>query len=436
MFAKKAPILDVVKELIAQDEDYVSDHDIDLDGITLIYRNKAIDEDDTPGSLGIKSREIIHGRYDETIKIEFVSSERTSTRQIVKINPEEWSKIRMKEVFDKYTEKVGSGAAGTDSREFSWRGFPLLSSIDMTTPSSLGLKEGDEIYVSNTVKDNEGVYTTSSNSKNSKAKNKSKNKRKSNKGNKKRGKKRYEPSYLWREKWGFLMGGDINAEDKGETTCNHGCETEELEQDHIVSKFIDTFLDVLLMHKKEETGGSNDPSLVKAMRASYDAEEEVWLYERHRKMAIRVLIKMGTNAVLANKNIVQIAQAIIHLENFQKGHKLRFGDMKHKTMVKLEKLVNGRERELLHFYNKRISCTCLSDRYAAVKALQAKVGVCSFCKKTVDRSVLMTCSLCQFGDYCSRSCQVSDWPSHKGLCEMKKGNEDVILSIYDPEEEN
>lgn len=229
----------------------------------------------------------------------------------------------------------------------------------------------------------------------------------------------------------------------GETSlfCNHGCETEILDQGHIVSKFIDTFFDVLLMHERilmHERNGewkidACSGAMLQALRATYDAEEEVWLYERLRKVVIQVLIKMGTNAVLSNKNImIQIALTIIHLENFHKEDKLRFGVMRQKVYVKLNKIANGGERELLRFYNKRMTCTCLSERYAMAKSTQAKVGVCSVCKKTVDRSVLMTCSLCQFGDYCSRSCQVNDWPSHKGCCELTRSDKGVVVTFYDP----
>ena len=42
-FALSAPILHVVKELIAQDEEDVKYYKIDVDEITLVYNNKVID---------------------------------------------------------------------------------------------------------------------------------------------------------------------------------------------------------------------------------------------------------------------------------------------------------------------------------------------------------------------------------------------------------
>eukprot|EP00980_Cylindrotheca_fusiformis_P009384 scaffold2049_cov108-Cylindrotheca_fusiformis.AAC.10 len=68
------------------------------------------------------------------------------------------------------------------------------------------------------------------------------------------------------------------------------------------------------------------------------------------------------------------------------------------------------------FYAKRIPCSCLDERYAALKA-QPKMGRCSHCKKRELRSNLMLCGGCNFMHYCSRDCQRADWKKgHKLFC--------------------
>ena len=132
----------------------------------------------------------------------------------------------------------------------------------------------------------------------------------------------------------------------------------------------------------------------------------------------------------------EIALTICHLEEFQKSNKLSFGTITVETALKLAKLKGGGERETLRFYSKRISCSCLKERYSAVKALQAKTGTCSYCQKTVERSALMVCSRCNFFDYCSRDCQEKAWPGHRTVCDYFNNRDGyAVCTFYDPKKD-
>lgn len=246
-----------------------------------------------------------------------------------------------------------------------------------------------------------------------------------------------DPIAPWRKKWGSLMGGEASD---GAMCCNHGCECIALEPGHVVSKFVDTFFDVLLIHKvREEVGGQGEISKPKgykmsksvvnyALRATYDCYEEVWLYKKLRDVAIQILVKMGTNAILAGLDM-DLAHAITHLECFHATDRLPFGSMTKDTVMKFFKLGDGGEREVIRFFAKRISCNCLKEKYSEVKAQQAKTGICSYCRETKDRSALHFCASCNVCSYCSRQCQASDWPDHKASCKMWSGGNEKELCV-------
>lgn len=80
-------------------------------------------------------------------------------------------------------------------------------------------------------------------------------------------------------------------------------------------------------------------------------------------------------------------------------------------------LCQGCERSLIKFYAKRISCSCLEKHITVVKS-QPKMGLCHnrHCAKRSEVGNFMVCSRCKSVQYCSRSCQHSNWPEHKQVC--------------------
>ena len=61
-------------------------------------------------------------------------------------------------------------------------------------------------------------------------------------------------------------------------------------------------------------------------------------------------------------------------------------------------LAEGGERTIVKYFAQRITCECLKERFAASKE-QPKLGQCSCCRLSKDRSQLLLCSNCNFAQY-------------------------------------
>ena len=70
-------------------------------------------------------------------------------------------------------------------------------------------------------------------------------------------------------------------------------------------------------------------------------------------------------------------------------------------------------RDVLKFYRKRVACSCLKDIHLEARKTLPKLGVCFCCESVKERALLMVCSRCRYSQYCSRKCQIADWPKHK-----------------------
>ena len=78
--------------------------------------------------------------------------------------------------------------------------------------------------------------------------------------------------------------------------------------------------------------------------------------------------------------------------------------------------VSSGRRDCLKFYRKRTMCKCLKKMHLEARKTLPKLGKCWHCKKEVERSALSLCSICKVMQYCSRECQVADWPVHERIC--------------------
>ena len=63
-----------------------------------------------------------------------------------------------------------------------------------------------------------------------------------------------------------------------------------------------------------------------------------------------------------------------------------------KNHMKAVDIALGCERSVTQFFRKRISCSCLDKRYAAVKS-KPKSGLCDNCKQRKERTSLYVCSM-------------------------------------------
>ena len=76
---------------------------------------------------------------------------------------------------------------------------------------------------------------------------------------------------------------------------------------------------------------------------------------------------------------------------------------------------------LVKFFWKRIPCSCLDEKYRAMKSI-TKQGYCwgpqcSTPHRMTERCKTKYCSRCRNAVYCSRECQEADWKEHKRHCD-------------------
>ena len=94
-------------------------------------------------------------------------------------------------------------------------------------------------------------------------------------------------------------------------------------------------------------------------------------------------------------------------------------DLSSIRVVKMFELGVADKHTLVKYLRESIPCSCLDDVYKEVKSIP-KVGIC--CNRDcgqsriVERSTMLNCTRCRQANYCSRECQVADWPGHKEVC--------------------
>lgn len=168
-------------------------------------------------------------------------------------------------------------------------------------------------------------------------------------------------------------------------------------------------------------------TIAKQIRANYPTCELETLVE--------ILASFGTTTLLLNErpelldvNARKIAHVLLVFEVWVdkfKNPMLELPHDEHGDSAHLAYLLKDNEiamnlnsqRNLLRFYAKRIPCHCLENmKQAAKEATPEKVGDCRACGKTQRDAELLNCSACGVIKYCSKECQVKDWPSHKEKC--------------------
>ena len=120
-------------------------------------------------------------------------------------------------------------------------------------------------------------------------------------------------------------------------------------------------------------------------------------------MARNILIGMGTNMLLnkhENRRAKYIATAIIVLENYN-GTDFNSATYNQATATKLRDLFagdnNGGMRDVLKFYRKRMTCSCLKELHSVARKTLPKLGACFHCGELA-------------------------WPEHKCMCNMHVNN--------------
>ena len=77
----------------------------------------------------------------------------------------------------------------------------------------------------------------------------------------------------------------------------------------------------------------------------------------------------------------------------------------------------GGERDQIRFFAKRLTCSCLKERYARAKS-EPKIGPCHHCMQVKKGASLRVCDGCRIAQYCAVGCQRADWLEHKKICDF------------------
>ena len=132
-------------------------------------------------------------------------------------------------------------------------------------------------------------------------------------------------------------------------------------------------------------------------------------------MAANIFLSIGTNLLLEKQrvNFLLVSHAILFLENYD-GESI-VSTLNSRAVITKIRDISGScsERDLLKFYRKRTTCSCLKKMHLEARKTLPKLGECSHCKERKERSLLMVCSRCRVPQYCSKKCQIADWPRHK-----------------------
>jgi hypothetical protein len=190
--------------------------------------------------------------------------------------------------------------------------------------------------------------------------------------------------------------------------CNHGCPLLPA-PDHVVSLFMDDLSDRFILDK-------------------FDNYRQVWDDDATRKMALNIMVSIGTNCVILdtddirNNNslnyfAIRLAITIAVMEQYNGNGKDGFALAIQQASLVADDLRCGGKREIIRFFLKRISCTCLKAKYSLIKKSQpTRICECFTCKQVKVRSSMMLCGRCKVRQYCCEECQASDWPNHKTIC--------------------
>jgi len=186
-----------------------------------------------------------------------------------------------------------------------------------------------------------------------------------------------------------------------------------LSHEHPVAKFMITFYTYW-------TEGLKTPAdiLIQTMKI----HTQVCNNDIHREMIINIMIRIGTNMVLLDEaGALCMAQTVMALEHYDGENGSINGAIYNRdTAIKRLNLQPdriGSRRDCLKFFRKRITCKCLKKLHLEARKELPKAGQCMNCEVVKDRLSLSVCSRCMVEHYCSKECQVADWPVHKPLCD-------------------
>ncbi|CAB9498775.1 unknown protein [Seminavis robusta] len=151
---------------------------------------------------------------------------------------------------------------------------------------------------------------------------------------------------------------------------------------------------------------------------------------RHRKKVVPCLHAVAADYLLLDEEnwmeSVKVLKAAILLE---KSDSIMFDkDPPNSDLHSLGNEVNrlgwrfvkhcGSKRDVVVYVDKKIPCSCLTDLKKKVMK-EPEIRTCGYCQKHTANT--MWCEECHAAEYCSKQCQLADWPDHQDPCKFLGG---------------
>jgi hypothetical protein len=206
---------------------------------------------------------------------------------------------------------------------------------------------------------------------------------------------------------------ELNNDEK----CLHGCDWNCVELEAIES-----FLNAWCENESDVIH-----NYYAARIATMNKFEAVWEDESKMEAFVSLFLSVATNLVLDGEGDKEKAFVYaMHARYFEEWMAQEI--YKTKASIQWPKLIElgaaVEQHTLISFLKKRIPCSCLDAKHAAVKC-QPKMGICAnprcslpgykggqldenLTHRTVEKSTMKYCTRCKQVCYCSRNCQVID----------------------------
>ena len=164
---------------------------------------------------------------------------------------------------------------------------------------------------------------------------------------------------------------------------------------------------------------------------------EVWRDESKIRIIVENLVGDATVTLLQGK--VDDARIYASYSFFiQDASSVLINNDRQPNCTRVCELYDADEHTLVSYLKKLIPCKCLDQKYKEVRSISKMTQCynenCSLPRGEVEQSKATCCSRCRRATYCSRSCQVQDWPRHKIVCGVNTvllDNDDARKSAYD-----
>lgn len=171
--------------------------------------------------------------------------------------------------------------------------------------------------------------------------------------------------------WEFQCRWGEQAEN---VMCSHGCVKPPPR--HSVDDFMHTF----------HEGMYREDLSLSAMQLTFQHNHKVW----KDSMATKIMVNIGANYILRNllTNARDMTAIIIFLEQYKGEGHLYSDSVVSGVAEDLGYMPGAGERDVVHFYNKRMPCSCLKTLNSQLKRSQDKASTCFQCDQSRNKKLL------------------------------------------------